>query len=64
MLVMEALKNTLNGEWDVWEEQNLDLNTVEGYRENKALILKLVLYDYRTDIPKHSLPTFNYHVIL
>lgn len=64
MLVMEALKNTLNGEWDVWEEQNLDLNTVEGCRENKALILKLVLYDYRTDIPKHSLPTFNYHVIL
>lgn len=64
MLVMEALKNTLNGEWDVWEEQNLDLNTVEGYRENKALILKLVLYDYRTDIPKHSLPTFNYHGIL
>ena len=37
---MEALKDTLNGEWDAWEEQSLGLNIVEGCHQNKALILK------------------------
>lgn len=40
MLVREASKNTLNGEWDVSEEYSFDLIIVEERHQNKALILK------------------------